>query len=135
IHAEYIAFIRERTPAKVFFHSDGDIFDLLDDLVEIGVDIINPVQTSAGRMSDLAGLKRRYGERVTFCGAIDTKHVLPHGTPAEVRAETARVIRELGAGGGYMVAAVHTIMDDVPAANILAMVDAAQELGRYPLRG
>jgi uroporphyrinogen decarboxylase len=135
IHAEYIAFIRQRTPAKVFFHSDGDIFDLLDDLVEIGVDIINPVQTSAGRMSDLAGLKRRYGERVTFCGGIDTKHVLPHGTPAEVRAETGRVIRELGAGGGYLVASVHTIMDDVPAANILAMVDAAQELGRYPLRG
>ncbi len=134
IHAEYIASIKARTAAKVFFHTDGDVFDLLDDLTEIGVDIVNPVQTSAGRMSDLAGLKRRYGERVTFCGAIDTKRVLPSGTPAEVRAEVGRVIRELGPGGGYLVAAVHTIMDDVPAENILAMVDAAQELGRYPLR-
>ncbi len=134
IHAEYIAFIRERTTARVFFHTDGDVFDLLDDLVEIGVDIVNPVQTSAGRMSDLAGLKTRYGDRVSFCGAIDTKRVLPTGRPAEVRAEVGRVIRELGPGGGYLVAAVHTIMDDVPAENILAMVDAAQELGRYPLR-
>jgi uroporphyrinogen decarboxylase len=134
IHAEYIAFIRERTTARVFFHTDGDVFDLLDDLVEIGVDIVNPVQTSAGRMSDLAGLKARYGDRVSFCGAIDTKRVLPTGTAAEVRAEVGRVIRELGPGGGYLVAAVHTIMDDVPAENILAMVDAAQELGRYPLR-
>jgi uroporphyrinogen decarboxylase len=118
----------------IFFHTDGDVFDLLDDLVEIGVDIVNPVQTSAGRMSDLAGLKRRYGDRVSFCGAIDTKHVLPQGTPADVRAEVGRVVRELGPGGGYLLAAVHTIMDDVPAENILAMVDAAQELGRYPLR-
>jgi uroporphyrinogen decarboxylase len=135
IHAEYIAFIRQRTAARVFFHTDGDVFDLLDDLVEIGVDVVNPVQTSAGRMSDLAGLKRRYGDRVTFCGAIDTKQVLPHGTPAEVRAEVGRVVRALGPGGGYMLASVHTVMDDVPAENILAMVDAAQELGRYPLRG
>jgi uroporphyrinogen decarboxylase len=135
IHAEYIAFIKERTTAKVFFHTDGDVFDLLDDLVDIGVDIVNPVQTSAGRMSDLAGLKRRYGDRVTFCGGVDTKQILPHGTPDEVRAEVGRVIRELGGNGGYLLAAVHTIMDDVPAANVLAMVDAAQELGRYPLRG
>jgi uroporphyrinogen decarboxylase len=135
IHAEYIAFIRARTRAKVFFHTDGDVFDLLDDLTEIGVDIVNPVQTSAGRMADLAGLKRRYGGRVAFCGAIDTKRILPSGTPAEVRAEVGRVIGELGVGGGYLAASVHTIMDDVPAANILAMVDAVQDLGRYPLRG
>jgi len=135
IHAEYIAFIRARTRAKVFFHTDGDVFDLLDDLTEIGVDIVNPVQTSAGRMADLAGLKRRYGGRVAFCGAIDTKRILPSGTPAEVRAEVGRVIGELGVGGGYLAASVHTIMDDVPAENILAMVDAVQDLGRYPLRG
>ncbi len=135
IHAEYIAFIRERTKARVFFHTDGDVFDLLDDLVEIGVDIVNPVQTSAGRMSDLAGLKRRYGERVSFCGAIDTQRVLPMGTPAEVRAEVGRVIGQLAPGGGYLLAAVHTIMDEVPPENILAMVDAARDLGRYPIRG
>ena len=134
IHADYVAFIRSRTRAKVFFHTDGDVFDLLDDLAEIGVDVVNPIQTSAGRMADLAALKRRYDGRLVFCGAIDTQRVLPTGTPDEVRREVARVIDILGPGGGYMLASVHTIMDEVPPENILAMVDAAMEDGRYPLR-
>jgi len=133
IHAASIAAIRRRTSAKVFFHTDGDVFPLLDDLVEIGVDILNPIQTSAGQMADLATLKRRYGDALTFCGGIDTQRILPHGTPDEVRAEVRRVIGELAPGGGYLLASVHTIMDDVPAANILAMVDAAETYGTYPL--
>jgi uroporphyrinogen decarboxylase len=133
LHAELIAFAKERTAAKIFFHTDGDVFDLIPDLVEIGVDILNPIQTSAGRMANLAELQRQYGQNIVFCGAIDTHHVLPHGTPAEVRQEVRRVIEHLGPGGGYMVASVHTIMDDVPAQNVLAMVDAVEEFGRYPL--
>ncbi|HEY69414.1 MAG TPA: hypothetical protein G4O08_02395, partial [Anaerolineae bacterium] len=76
---------------------------------------------------------QRYGKEIAFCGAIDTHRVLPHGTPEEVRQEVRRVIHHLGPGGGYMVGAVHTIMDDVPAENILAMVDAVDEFGWYPL--
>ena len=135
IHADYIAFIRQRTKAKVFFHTDGDVFDLLDDFVEIGIDILNPIQTSAGKMANLAELKRRYGRNLVFCGAVDTHRVLPSGTPDEVRQEVRRVIDLLGPGGGYMLASVHTIMDEVPPENILAMVDAVEEYGRYPLRG
>jgi len=135
IHADYIAFIRQRTQAKVFFHTDGDVFDLLDDFVEIGIDILNPIQTSAGKMADLAELKRRYGRNLVFCGAVDTHRVLPGGTPDEVRQEVRRVIDLLGPGGGYMLASVHTIMDEVPPENILAMVDAVEEYGRYPLGG
>jgi uroporphyrinogen decarboxylase len=131
IHADYIAFIRERTDAKVFFHSDGDVFPLIDDFIEMGIDILNPIQTSAGRMADLPELKRRYGGKIVFCGGIDTHRVLPHGTPAEVRDEVRRVIGILGEGGGYMLGAVHTIMNDVPAENVLAMVDATMEFGRY----
>jgi uroporphyrinogen decarboxylase len=86
-------------------------------------------------MSDLAGLKRRYGGRLVFCGAIDTQHVLPYGTPDEVRREVGRVIDILAPGGGYMIASVHTIMNEVPPENILAMVDAAVEHGTYPLHG
>jgi uroporphyrinogen decarboxylase len=134
IHADFISFIKSRTDAKVFFHSDGDIFDLTEDLVEIGVDILNPIQTSAGRMSDLSALKNRYGKEIVFCGAIDTHRVLPHGTPEDVRQEVRRVIGLLGSGGGYMVGAVHTIMNDVPPENILAMVDAVEEFGAYPLK-
>jgi uroporphyrinogen decarboxylase len=125
IHADYIDFIKKRTKAKVFFHTDGDVFDLIDDFIEIGVDVLNPVQTSAGKMADLAGLKKRFGKRIVFCGAIDTRQVLPHGSPDEVRREVRRVIEILGAGGDYMLGAVHTIMDEVPPENVLAMVDEA----------
>jgi len=133
-HAEFIEFIKARTKAKVFFHTDGDVFDLIDDFVEMGVDILNPVQTSAGKMADLKGLKDRYGKNIVFCGAIDTQHILPSGTPEEVRQEVRRVINVLGAEGGYMVASVHTIMNEVPPQNILAMVDAVEEFGYYPLK-
>jgi len=132
IHADYIAFIKAHTKAKVFFHTDGDVFDLLDDFVEIGIDILNPIQTSAGKMADLSALKSRYGKNLCFCGAIDTQSILSRGTPAQVRQEVRRVIEQLSPGGGYLLAAVHTITADVPAENILAMVDAALEFGRYP---
>ncbi len=127
VHADYIRFIKERTSAKVFFHTDGDVFPLIEDFVEMGVDILNPIQTSAGTMSNLEELKSRWGDRLTFCGAIDTQRILPHGTPDEVRAEVRRVIEILGRGGGYMVSSVHSVMNDVPAENILAMVDAVRD--------
>ncbi len=133
VHADWIEFIEARTDAKVFFHTDGDVFPLVEDFIEMGVDILNPIQTSAGKMADLQGLRDRYGSRIAFCGAIDTQHVLPHGTPDEVRAEVRRVIDILGPGGGYLVSSVHTVMTDVPAENILAMVDAVEEYGRYPI--
>jgi uroporphyrinogen decarboxylase len=82
----------------------------------------------------LEGLKREYGDHLVFCGAVDTQHILPNGTPEEVRQEVKRVIDILGQGGGYMVASVHTIMNEVPAENILAMVDATLEFGKYPLK-
>jgi uroporphyrinogen decarboxylase len=131
IHADFVQFIRQRTRAKVFFHTDGDVFDLIPDFIDMGVDILNPIQTSAGRMSDLEKLKSEYGGSITFCGAVDTHHILPHGTPDEVREEVKRVIRILGRGGGYMVASVHTIMNDVPPENVLAMVDAVADFGSY----
>jgi uroporphyrinogen decarboxylase len=133
IHADYIDFIKDRTDAKVFFHTDGDVSPLIDDLIEIGVDILNPIQTSAGNMSDLSELKERFGDEIVFCGAIDTQNVLPNGSPEDVRSEVKRVIGTLGPGGGYLLSAVHTIMEEVPAENVLAMVDAVREYGSYPL--
>jgi uroporphyrinogen decarboxylase len=133
LHAEMIAMIKQKTKAKVFFHTDGDVFDLIEDFIEIGVDVLNPIQTSAGKMSDLEGLKQRYNKRIVFCGAIDTQKVLPYGTPDQVRQEVKRVINILGKGGGYMLATVHTVMNEVPPENILAMVDAVEEFGTYPL--
>lgn len=135
IHADYLAFIRERTDAKVFFHSCGDVFPLIDDLVEIGVDVLNPIQTSAGKLSNLEEVKARWGDRLAFCGGIDTHRVLPFGTPDQVRDEVRRVIGVLGPGGGYLLSSVHTVMNEVPAQNLLAMVDAAREFGTYPIEG
>jgi uroporphyrinogen decarboxylase len=131
IHADYISFIKSRTKAKVFFHTDGDVFDLIPDFIEMGVDILNPVQSSAGKMYNLEELKKQFGKNIVFCGAIDTHKILPFGTPAEVRAEVKRIIEILGKDGGYMLASVHTILPDVPAENVLAMVDAAIEFGSY----
>ncbi|PKN97287.1 MAG: hypothetical protein CVU42_16620 [Chloroflexi bacterium HGW-Chloroflexi-4] len=133
LHAEMIAMIKQKTKAKVFFHTDGDVFDLIEDFIEIGVDVLNPIQTSAGKMSDLEGLKQRYNKRIIFCGAIDTQKILPYGTPDQVRQEVKRVINILGKDGGYMLATVHTVMNEVPPENILAMVDAVEEFGKYPL--
>ncbi|MFA6506862.1 MAG: uroporphyrinogen decarboxylase family protein [Treponemataceae bacterium] len=129
VHERLIAFIKSKTKAKIFFHSDGDVYDLIPDFIEIGVDILNPIQSGAGRMSDLTRLKKTYGKNIVLCGAVDTQHILPHGTPEQVRAEVKRVCSILGEGGGYMLSAVHTVMDEVPAENILAMVDAVREFG------
>jgi len=131
IHADYIKFIKEHTKAKVFFHTDGDVVPLIDDFIEMGVDVLNPIQTSAGKMSDLAGLKKQFGKNIIFCGGIDTHRVLPAGSVDEVRQEVKRVIQLLGESGGYMVSSVHTIMTDVPPENVLAMVDAVKEFGKY----
>ncbi len=105
---------------------------MIEDFIEIGVDILNPIQTSAGKMSDLEKLKRQFGTEIVFCGGIDTQEVLPNGSPEDVRREVRRVMEIMGAGGGYMVSAVHTIMEEVPAENVLAMVDAVREFGDYP---
>lgn len=133
IHADFIKFIKERTDAKVFFHTDGDVYPLIGDFIEIGIDILNPIQTSAGKMANLEKLKKDYGDKIVFCGGIDTHYYLPNGTPEEVAKEVKRVIRILGPGGGYLVSAVHTIMEDVPPENILTMVDTTVEYGQYPL--
>jgi uroporphyrinogen decarboxylase len=132
-HVEIYEEIKKRTKAKIFYHSDGNIYPLLGDLVEIGIDLLNPVQVNAGDMGDTARLKREFGDRLAFCGAIDTGWVLPFGTPEDVRAEVRRRIKDLGPGGGYILASVHCIQPDVPLENIIAMLDEAKIAGRYPL--
>ncbi len=134
IHADFISFIKSRSTAKIMFHSCGDVGPLIADFVDIGVDILNPIQTSTGSISDLPALKKRYGNNMVFCGGIDSHRILPFGSVAEVRAEVKRVMQILGPGGGCMIGPVHTVMNDVPAENVLAMVDAVEEFGHYPLR-
>lgn len=127
-------FFRAHTAAKLYYHTDGGVYPLLADLVEIGVEVLNPVEVHAAGMGDTAKLKREFGDKLTFWGGIDTHHVLPSGTPEEVREEVRLRIRDLAPGGGYVVSPVHNFQPDVPPENIVAMYQAAEELGRYPLR-
>lgn len=114
---------------KILLHSDGAIAPILPDLIEIGLDILNPVQVSAKGMGDTAFLKREFGNELVFWGAIDTQTILPNGTPQEVRDEVQRRVQDLAPGGGYVLASVHNIQGDVPPENVLAMLQAWQEFG------
>lgn len=127
-------FIKGRTDAKRFFHCDGAIYPFIGDFIEIGADILNPVQLNAAGMGDTAKLKADFGDKLSFWGAIDTHHVLPHGSPEDVREEVRRRIQDLGPGGGYVLSPVSNIQSEVPPENIVAMFDAANEFGWYPLR-
>ena len=119
-HERYFRLLHERSPAKVLFHTCGSVAEILDDLVEIGVDILHPVQVSAAGMQP-AYLKQRWGGKLTFWGGIDTQHVLPRGSTEDVKAEVERRVEEFGRGGGYVLGAVHNIQPDVPTPNVLTM--------------
>ncbi len=133
-HARIIAAIKERTRAKVFFHSDGAVSEFIPDLIEMGVDILNPVQVSAAGMEDTADLKRRYGKNLVFWGgACDSQRVLPFGSVEEVRRESLRRIADLAPGGGFVFAPVHNIQNDVSGDRTVALFRTAREAGRYPM--
>jgi len=110
--------------AKLRYHCCGSVRAILDDLIEIGVDILNPVQPLAAGM-DPFELKRRFGDRLTFDGGIDIQQLLPRASPAEVRAHTRRMIDVVGRGGGYILGPSHAIQSDTPLENIIAMIDEA----------
>jgi uroporphyrinogen decarboxylase len=131
---ELISFIKSKTKAKIFFHICGDFTPFLEDLIEVGVDIINPVQLTALRM-DAKTLKERWGDRVVFWGGgCDTQRVLPFGTEDEVVKEVQQRIGELAPGGGFVFSQVHDIQANTPPQNIAAMLDAALKFGRYPIK-
>lgn len=110
---------------KVAMHSCGDVHAIIPDLIEIGIEVLNPIQISAANMDPVV-LKREYGKDLIFFGAIDYNHVLNHGTEAEVRAEVRRIIDILGRDGQFIVAPSHDLMmAEVPARNIWAMYDEA----------
>lgn len=124
--------LKELAPSAYrFFHSCGSVRPLIPDFIELGVQILNPVQVSATGMEP-ASLKRDFGDALTFWGGgIDTQQVLPHGTPQEVKDEVQRNIEMLAPGGGYVFNTVHNIQADVPVDNILALYEAFADYGAY----
>ncbi len=117
--------VHTNTSWKTFFHTDGAVMSLLDDFVEMGVDILNPVQCSAAGM-DAETVKTKYADQLVFWGGgVDTQKTLPFGTPEEVRQEVRERIRIFGEGGGYVFNTIHNILTNTPDENLLALYEAA----------
>jgi uroporphyrinogen decarboxylase len=129
---DLFGFIKQEMPGiKTFMHSCGSIRPIIPDLIDAGLDILNPVQFTATDM-ELTGLKRDFGKDLVFWGGgIDTQSTLCKGTPQEVSDEVKRILDIMAPGGGFVFAPVHNIQDDVSAANFWAMWDTVMEYGKY----
>lgn len=136
----FVPFLREQndwvhrhTRWKTWYHCCGSITRILPMMIDCGVDVINPVQTSASGM-DPSMLKSRFGDRIVFWGGgVDTQRTLPFGSPDQVAAEVRERIRLFGPGGGFVFNPIHNIQQGTPPENIVAAYDAAREAGVYPL--
>lgn len=121
--AEIFALAKEHG-RTCFLHSCGHIRPVVGDLLEVGLDILHPIQPEA---MDILELKREFGDRLTFCGGVRTQDLLPYGTPDEIREEVRRLKREMGKDGGYILEPGITLQDNVPIENIVAMIDEARK--------
>lgn len=115
----------------VIMHNDGQIWDMLDDIVATGINGLHPVEKAAGM--DLKVVKEKYAGKICPVGNVNNKTTMADGTPEEVMAEVKECIEHAGAGGGYIISTDHSIHDDIPTANVLAMIQAANVFGKYPL--
>jgi uroporphyrinogen decarboxylase len=131
-HQALFETIKSKTNARIFLHSCGSVVDIVDELIDAGVEVLNPVQPLAKGMGDPVALNKRFGKQIVFHGGIDIQKVLPTGTIEDVYAEVKKRISGLAPGGGYILAAAHNIQVDVPSQNIVAMFDAAHQYGTYP---
>lgn len=127
--AAIIAAAKEQNPdILIFFHSDGSIAPLIEDLIEIGVDVLNPVQPEC---LDLIDVRERFGDRLSFWGGVGIQTTMPFGSPQEVKQTVKRVIEILGSEGGLVIAPTHALQPDVPWENVVAFFEAVDEFGWY----
>jgi uroporphyrinogen decarboxylase len=134
-HKRLTEFLHKKAPrAKVYLHSCGSIYDFLPDIIECGIDIINPVQVSAKNMES-DRLKREFGKDLVFWGGgADATKAMSFYRPADVKEEVKRRIHDFAPGGGFVFGSIHNIQADVPPENIVAFFEAAHEYGNYPIR-
>lgn len=131
-HQRIFDFIHAKTQAKLFLHSCGGIYDIIPDLIETGVDILNPIQRSASKM-DIAALKRDFGRDLCFWGGgIDVQQFLPYATPGEIEDEIKRTLDILAPGGGFVFAFTHNIQPDTSSDRVDAAYHAALAYRSYP---
>ena len=130
-HKKLVQYIKSRTTAKIWYHTCGACAQYIPELIDNGIDVLNPVQISAADMEP-ADLKARFGDRLSFWGGgIDAQHILPHGTPEQVREEARKNLEAFMPGGGYVFNNVHNIQSGVRPENNVALYDAAYEFGFY----
>jgi uroporphyrinogen decarboxylase len=123
--ANFVAELKAINPAiKIAYHSDGNILPLIPELIEIGIDVLNPIQPAS---MDPAALKTQFGDRLCFWGSVDEQHTLPFGTPDSVRAEILQRLETIGAGGGLILGPTHHVQLDTPLENFWAMVETILE--------
>ena len=126
-HKAIFSFIRERTDARIFLHSCGDIYPFLEDLIEAGVDIINPVQLSAREMEPKK-LKDEFGRKLIFWGGIDEQFLINKFSQNEILLKVKEIVEILGRDGGYVAAISHNVQEDTPPENIIAVFDYIEKL-------
>jgi uroporphyrinogen decarboxylase len=118
---------------KILFHSCGAVYPFIRDVIEMGADILNPLQLSAAGMGDTKKLKSEFGDSLTFWGGgVDVQQVLPKASPKEIEDEVKKRIEDLAPGGGFVFAATQAIQPDTPPENIEAMWKALKQYGIYP---
>jgi len=115
----------------VFFHSDGYITPLLDDLIDLGIDGLHPLEPAAG--VDIGWVKKQHGNKICLMGNLDTREILPYGTPKDVEQEVKRVILSAALGGGLIISSANMLTADVPEENVFAIYQAVQKYGKYPV--
>jgi uroporphyrinogen decarboxylase len=130
--AQLLGRVHQLAPhVRVLFHSCGSVRPIIPDLIEVGVDILNPIHVASAGMEP-RGLKRDFGDTLCFWGGgVDTQGVLPYGTPEQVRADVLRRIEALAPGGGWVFNTVHNVQADVPPANLMAMWETLRRHGAY----
>jgi len=132
-HIRINNWIHENTEWQTFIHSCGSVVSIIDDFIDAGFDILNPVQCSAALM-DPRELKSRFGDRISFWGGgVDTQQTLPSGTPDDVRREVLERLKIFGPGGGFVFNTIHNVQPKTPIENVLAMYETVHEHGHYPL--
>jgi uroporphyrinogen decarboxylase len=127
----FFEYVKRHSSAKIFVHCDGAIYPLIPDFIEIGVEILNPVQVECRGMGDTRRLKREFGRDLAFWGGLDNQRVLSFGTPEEVRDEVRRRIDDLAPGGGYVLTPRWAVRPEVPPENLCAIYEAVEAYGRY----
>ena len=129
-HAKYWDMIHSKTNAPVMLHSCGSIYEIMPDFIDMGIQIINPVQTHAVNMQP-EKLKKEFGAHLTFWGGVDIQEVMPFGSPEDVRNEVRYLFETLGKGGGWVLCPAHNLQPEIPPENIIALYQAGRELCRY----